>query len=127
VTGTGIAVAFARSPMVVAQAAWPLADASGGRFILRLGSQVQAHIERRYSMPWHKPIEQMRDCQTRERPLAFVGLPRRSQAFERSSGCCDRRIDVGHHRSGDGCQRPAGARVDDCRTSTRRRHRRTRR
>jgi probable F420-dependent oxidoreductase len=59
--GTGIAVAFARSPMIVAQAAWQLADTSHGRFILGLGSQVQAHIERRYSMPWHKPIGQMRD------------------------------------------------------------------
>jgi probable F420-dependent oxidoreductase len=60
-TGTGIAVAFARSPMIVAQAAWQLADASQGRFILGLGSQVRAHIERRYSMPWHGPIDQMRD------------------------------------------------------------------
>ena len=60
-TGTGIAVAFARSPMIVAQAAWQLADASEGRFVLGLGSQVKAHIERRYSMPWHQPIDQMRD------------------------------------------------------------------
>jgi len=60
-TGTGIAVAFARNPMIVAQAAWQLAEASEGRFILGLGSQVKAHIERRYSMMWHAPIEQMRD------------------------------------------------------------------
>jgi alkanesulfonate monooxygenase SsuD/methylene tetrahydromethanopterin reductase-like flavin-dependent oxidoreductase (luciferase family) len=59
--GTGIAVAFARSPMTVAQTAWQLAGAAGGRFVLGLGSQVQAHIERRYSMPWHHPVEQMRD------------------------------------------------------------------
>jgi probable F420-dependent oxidoreductase len=61
VTGTGIAVAFARSPMTVAQTTWQLADVAEGRFILGLGSQVQAHIERRYSMPWHQPIDQMRD------------------------------------------------------------------
>lgn len=60
-TGTGIAVAFARSPMVVAQAAWQIADVSEGRFVLGLGSQIKAHIERRYSMPWHQPIDQMRD------------------------------------------------------------------
>ena len=59
--GTAIAVAFARSPMTVAQTAWQLADVSGGRFRLGLGSQVKAHIERRFSMPWGRPVEQMRD------------------------------------------------------------------
>ncbi|HEY4001260.1 MAG TPA: TIGR03617 family F420-dependent LLM class oxidoreductase [Candidatus Xenobia bacterium] len=59
--GTGIAVALARSPMTLAQEAWDLAEASGGRFILGLGSQVKGHIVRRFSMPWDKPVEQMRD------------------------------------------------------------------
>src|SRR5205823_3046264 len=59
--GTAIAVAFARSPMTVAQTAWQLADVSGGRFRLGLGSQVKAHIERRFSMAWGRPVEQMRD------------------------------------------------------------------
>lgn len=59
--GTAIAVAFARSPMTVAQTAWQLADVSGGRFRLGLGSQVKAHIERRFSMRWGRPVEQMRD------------------------------------------------------------------
>src|SRR5580698_1955641 len=45
---TGIAVAFPRSPMVTAQVAWELADTSEGRFRLGLGTQVRAHIERRY-------------------------------------------------------------------------------
>ncbi len=45
---TGIAVAFARSPMVTAQLAWELAAGRNGRFRLGLGSQVRAHIERRY-------------------------------------------------------------------------------
>jgi probable F420-dependent oxidoreductase len=59
--GTAIAVALARNPMTVAYSAWNLADVSDGRFVLGLGSQVRAHIERRYSMPWHKPVDQMRE------------------------------------------------------------------
>lgn len=47
--GTGIAVAFPRSPMLTAQAAWALADATGGKFIPGLGTQVKPHIERRFS------------------------------------------------------------------------------
>lgn len=50
--GTAIAVAFARSPANLAYAAWDLAAQSGGRFILGLGTQVKAHIERRFGMPW---------------------------------------------------------------------------
>jgi probable F420-dependent oxidoreductase len=59
--GTGIAVALARSPMTLAQEAWDLQRYSKGRFILGLGSQVEPHIVRRFSMPWTKPVEQMRD------------------------------------------------------------------
>ena len=59
--GTAIAVALARTPMTVAYSAWNLADVSGGRFVLGLGSQVKAHVERRYSMPWGKPVTQMRE------------------------------------------------------------------
>jgi probable F420-dependent oxidoreductase len=58
---TGIAVAFPRSPMISAQIAWELAQNTGGRFRLGLGSQVQGHVERRYSSQWGKPVEQMRD------------------------------------------------------------------
>ena len=50
--GTAIAVAFARSPAVLAYTAWDLAEASHGRFLLGLGTQVRAHIERRFGMPW---------------------------------------------------------------------------
>ena len=46
--GTGIAVALPRSPMITASTAWELAEATGGRFVLGLGTQVKAHIERRY-------------------------------------------------------------------------------
>ncbi|GAB4580591.1 MAG: LLM class F420-dependent oxidoreductase [Anaerolineales bacterium] len=50
--GTAIAVAFARSPTTLAHVAWDLAAASGGRFILGLGTQVKPHIERRFGMSW---------------------------------------------------------------------------
>jgi len=58
---TGIAVAFPRSPMISAQIAWELAQNTGGRFRLGLGSQVRGHIERRYGATWDKPAPQMRD------------------------------------------------------------------
>lgn len=59
--GTGVAIALARSPFTLAQSAWDLADLSGGRFMLGLGSQVKAHMTRRFSMPWEKPVRQMRE------------------------------------------------------------------
>ncbi len=58
---TGIAIAFARSPMVSAEIAWELAQNTKGKFRLGLGSQVKAHIERRYASQWDKPAPQMRD------------------------------------------------------------------
>jgi probable F420-dependent oxidoreductase len=59
--GTGIAVAFARNPMNLAQIAWDLQAASGGRFILGLGSQIKPHITKRFSMPWSQPAARMRE------------------------------------------------------------------
>lgn len=58
---TGIVIALARSPMTIAQAATDLQDLSSGRFVLGLGSQVRAHITKRFSMPWVKPVAQMRE------------------------------------------------------------------
>jgi probable F420-dependent oxidoreductase len=58
---SSIAVAFARNPMTVAMNANDLQLISGGRFQLGLGSQVQAHIERRFSMPWSKPAARMEE------------------------------------------------------------------
>lgn len=58
---TGVAVAFPRSPMVTASTAWELAQASGGRFRLGLGTQVRAHIERRYSSEFERPGPRLRD------------------------------------------------------------------
>lgn len=54
--GTGIAVAFARSPATLAYTAWDLAQASQGRFILGLGTQVRGHIVRRFGMPWPESV-----------------------------------------------------------------------
>jgi probable F420-dependent oxidoreductase len=59
--GTGIAVAFPRSPMVTAGIAWELAAATGGRFVLGLGSQVRAHVERRYSAEFSPPGPRMKE------------------------------------------------------------------
>ncbi len=54
--GTAVAIAFARSPATLAYTAWDLAQASQGRFILGLGTQVKAHIERRFGMPWPETV-----------------------------------------------------------------------
>ena len=59
--GTSVAIAFSRSPMEVAQTAWDLQDLSAGRFILGLGTQVKAHISRRFSMPWDRPAARLRE------------------------------------------------------------------
>jgi probable F420-dependent oxidoreductase len=59
--GTAVAIAFARSPMLVAHTAWDLAKQSNGRFMLGLGTQVQAHIERRFGMTWSPPVPRLRE------------------------------------------------------------------
>jgi len=58
---TGIAVAFARSPMLLANAGHDLNAYSKGRFILGLGSQIRPHITKRFSMPWSHPARRMRE------------------------------------------------------------------
>ncbi len=58
---TAIAVGFARNPMVLAQVAWDLQALSQGRFLLGLGSQIQAHITKRFSMPWSQPAARMEE------------------------------------------------------------------
>src|SRR5262245_20081312 len=58
---TGIAIAFSRSPMPVANASWDLQVASRGRFVLGLGSQVRAHNENRFSVPWSAPAPRLRE------------------------------------------------------------------
>src|SRR5262245_21921640 len=59
---TGVAIAFARSPMAVANVGWDLAASYGAhRVTLGLGSQVRAHNERRFSVPWSAPAPRMRE------------------------------------------------------------------
>jgi probable F420-dependent oxidoreductase len=58
---TGVAIAFARTPMAVAEVGWDLAGSTGGRFVIGLGSQVRAHNERRFSVPWTPPAPRMRE------------------------------------------------------------------
>jgi probable F420-dependent oxidoreductase len=79
---TGVAVAFPRSPMVTASVAWELAEATGGRFRLGIGTQVRAHIERRYGVAFDPPGPRLREYVLavkacfrafRGEPLAFDG------------------------------------------------------
>jgi probable F420-dependent oxidoreductase len=81
--GTSIAVAFPRSPMVIAYTAWDIQKASQGRFILGLGSQVRAHNQRRFSVKFESPGPKLREvvlalraiweCWQQETPLRFKG------------------------------------------------------
>ncbi len=59
--GTGIVVAFGRTPMVTATMANDVQLLSKGRLLLGLGSQIKPHIEKRYSMPWSQPAARMRE------------------------------------------------------------------
>jgi probable F420-dependent oxidoreductase len=80
---TAIAVAFARNPMLLAQLGHDLNAFSKGRMILGLGSQVRAHVTRRFSMPWSRPAARMREfilalraiwaAWYEAKPLAFRG------------------------------------------------------
>ena len=58
---TSVAIAFARSPMTCANVGWDLAASTGGRFTLGLGSQIRAHNEKRFSVPWTAPAPRMRE------------------------------------------------------------------
>lgn len=58
---TSVSIAFARSPMIVANLGWDIQKASRGRFVLGLGSQVKGHNERRFSVPWSAPAPRMRE------------------------------------------------------------------
>lgn len=59
--GTSVAMAFPRSPTITAMSAWSLQKLSNGRFVLGLGTQVRAHVQRRYGMTWSAPAPWMRD------------------------------------------------------------------
>ena len=80
---TSIAVAFARTPMLLANIGHDLNSYSKGRFVLGLGSQIRPHITKRFGMPWSKPAARMRefisamraiwDCWHNGSPLSFQG------------------------------------------------------
>lgn len=80
---TAIAIAFARTPMILANIGYDLQALSRGRFTLGLGSQIRPHIERRFSMPWSRPADRMRElvlairaiwaCWHEGEPLDFRG------------------------------------------------------
>ena len=76
--GTGIAVAFARSPMTLANIGYDLQTFSKGRFRLGLGSQIKAHIEKRFSMPWSHPAP--RHARARPRAAGDLGVLERRGA-----------------------------------------------
>ncbi len=59
--GTAIAVAFARSPMVMAMNAWDMAELTQGRFLLGMGTQVKVHITHRFAMEWSSPGPRLRE------------------------------------------------------------------
>lgn len=59
--GTGVALALPRNPMQLAYTGWDLQRLTGGRFVLGLGSQVRAHIERRFGTQWEGPARRIRD------------------------------------------------------------------
>jgi probable F420-dependent oxidoreductase len=82
--GTAIAIAFARSPMVTAMDAWALQRASRGRLDLGLGTQVRAHVERRFAMPYDRPAARIRDYVLALRHIwgAFQGQHRLSYTGE---------------------------------------------
>ncbi|MDQ2637104.1 MAG: LLM class flavin-dependent oxidoreductase, partial [Actinomycetota bacterium] len=58
---TGVAVAFPRSPFVTAATAWELAESTGGKFRLGLGTQVRTHVVRRYGVEFERPGPRLRD------------------------------------------------------------------
>ncbi len=80
--GTAIAIAFARTPMTLANTAWDLQTVTGGRFVLGLGSQIRPHIEERFSMPWSRPVARMREL--------VSGIPRSGRAGRTGRRCASR-------------------------------------
>lgn len=79
---TNVAIAFPRSPMHLAHQAWDLAALSGGRFALGLGTQVKAHVERRYGARWTSPVDRMGEWVAALRAIAARWQDGTELAFE---------------------------------------------
>jgi probable F420-dependent oxidoreductase len=58
---TSMVLAFPRSPMIVAYAAWDLAKYFNGRFQLGIASQVRGNIVGRFSSAWSEPVSRLGD------------------------------------------------------------------
>ena len=57
--GAGIAYAWPRHPLVLAQQALTLAAASGGRFELGIGTGHRRMMEQAFGLPWQEPVARM--------------------------------------------------------------------
>ena len=79
---TNVAIAFPRSPMHLAHQAWDLAALSQGRFALGLGTQVKAHVERRYGARWSSPVDRMGEWVAALRAIAARWQDGTPLAFE---------------------------------------------
>ena len=79
---TNVAIAFPRSPMHLAHQAWDLAALSDGRFALGLGTQVKAHVERRYGSTWSSPVARMAEWVAAIRAVAARWQDGEPLAFE---------------------------------------------
>src|SRR3954454_12680469 len=79
---TGVAVAFPRSPMVTAQTAWELAEVTGGRFRLGLGTQVRTHVVRRYGAEFDSPGPRLREYVQAVRAIFRAFRGQEKLAFE---------------------------------------------
>jgi len=67
--GTGVVNAFTRGPAVLAQHAAALSDASGGRFVLGLGSSSDVIVERWNGVPFERPLSKVRETVEALRPV----------------------------------------------------------
>lgn len=79
---TNVAISLPRSPMHLAQQAWDLQRASGGRFLLGLGTQVRRHVEQRYGARWEAPVAQQREWLLAIRAIFAAWQDRVPLAFE---------------------------------------------
>jgi probable F420-dependent oxidoreductase len=79
---TNVAIAFPRSPMHLAHTAWDLARLTDGRFALGLGTQVKAHVERRYGATWSSPVARMAEWVAAYRAIAARWQDGTPLAFE---------------------------------------------
>jgi probable F420-dependent oxidoreductase len=69
---TGIVNPFTRGPGVLAQSAAALQEASGGRFVLGLGSSSNVLVERFNGLTFERPLSKVREAVEQLRPVLSV-------------------------------------------------------